>query len=783
VTEALQLEIRTLRALLDSERDPAGRAFAPLADAYRRAGKIPDALKILREGIAKHPDFATGHVVAAQLYVEQGLSHEGALAARRALELDAENVLALKSLLRALDETGQAQEARRVRSTLTSLEPDFVPDWAVASPPAQAVAPPAAPALQLGSTPPAPVSPEPDGIPMIEATGMIDLTTIGPIPSADLPVSPLAPEPPPLATTSKGVGLGSGEMIDLDLMDFTLGGDEPAADLPTVAPPPEDPVFDLPLLDPEAAAGEPVLDLPLLEPEAAAGEPVPDLPLLEPETAAAEPMFDLPLLEPEASVASPAAELPLVDPEPTVEEPVMELAALATDGEETVLDVGSLAPESVEEPVMELADLAPSAARADETVVEMASLAPDPADDEPVMDVAALAPDAEEAVVDVGSLAPDEVEEPVMELADLAPSRNAGADEAVMDVAALAPDAADEPVMDVAALAPDPRIDDEAVVDVGSLAPDADEAVLDIGWLAPEAAEEPVMALADLAPEPADEPVMDLQMLAPDPEETVVDLASLAPSPEVEEPIYELEALAPAAVPAGQPVASGAPLPQRLVPDDEPVFDLDTLAPARVQPEPDAGAEAGNGQMSVEEAVEIGFLSPDEPDAVVIDLDELRPDTATSTAASGTASPPSVSVAAADVADSAVGSEEPAEDHGAPIYTRTLAELYAAQGASKQALRVLRHLLNENPQDADLARRIAEVESGTPRQPVAPEPQHEEEVDTLARELAESGRGSQEVDSPFTWSGQEAEGPASVGGPTIREYFEGLLDWQPREDT
>jgi hypothetical protein len=182
--------------------------------------------------------------------------------------------------------------------------------------------------------------------------------------------------------------------------------------------------------------------------------------------------------------------------------------------------------------------------------------------------------------------------------------------------------------------------------------------------------------------------------------------------------------------------------------------------------------------MSAEEAVEIGFLSPDEPDAIVIDLDELRPDSVTTTAASSAPSPMTVSVAPAEVVES---SADPAEDHGEPIYTRTLAELYAAQGASKQALRVLRHLLSENPHDADLVRRIAEVEAGTPRQPAIQEP--EEEVDTLARDLAESGRSAPEADSPFNWSAPEPEGQASVGGPTIREYFEGLLDWEPRDDS
>ena len=50
MTEALEQEIRTLRALQSSERDPEGRVFAPLADAYRRAGRIPEAVQLLNEG-------------------------------------------------------------------------------------------------------------------------------------------------------------------------------------------------------------------------------------------------------------------------------------------------------------------------------------------------------------------------------------------------------------------------------------------------------------------------------------------------------------------------------------------------------------------------------------------------------------------------------------------------------------------------------------------------------------------------------------------------------------
>jgi hypothetical protein len=126
----------------------------------------------------------------------------------------------------------------------------------------------------------------------------------------------------------------------------------------------------------------------------------------------------------------------------------------------------------------------------------------------------------------------------------------------------------------------------------------------------------------------------------------------------------------------------------------------------------------------------------------------------------------------------------PPEDQGQPVYTRTLAELYAAQGAAKQAVEVLKHLQARNPMDSDLGSRIAELEAAaatTSPAGLAAEAKREEEVEALARDLAESGEGRHEVDTPFAWAEQEAEPTAETEGPTIREYFDGLLNWEPRE--
>lgn len=122
MTESLEREIRTLRELYWSDRDPDGRAFATLADAYRRSGDIRQAIELVNEGLERLPDFASGHVVAARLYCDAGMMEEASLAARRALDLDQENVEALRSLARSLEARGDVLEAAQLRGRADDLE-------------------------------------------------------------------------------------------------------------------------------------------------------------------------------------------------------------------------------------------------------------------------------------------------------------------------------------------------------------------------------------------------------------------------------------------------------------------------------------------------------------------------------------------------------------------------------------------------------------------------------------------------------------------------------------
>jgi tetratricopeptide (TPR) repeat protein len=138
VVDSVEREIRELRALFWSDRDPEGRAFVSLADAYRRMGELDQALELLVDGLGRHADFAPGHVVAGWVRRARGEGELAQEAFRSALALDDENTEALRGLAEVADERGEAALAADCRRRLAELEPGVngdAPSAAVALPP------------------------------------------------------------------------------------------------------------------------------------------------------------------------------------------------------------------------------------------------------------------------------------------------------------------------------------------------------------------------------------------------------------------------------------------------------------------------------------------------------------------------------------------------------------------------------------------------------------------------------------------------------------------------
>jgi tetratricopeptide (TPR) repeat protein len=63
-------EIRQFEARL--AREPTSQAYAALAEAYRRVGRVEEAVTLCREGLRRHPGYGTTRLVLAKALLEAG---------------------------------------------------------------------------------------------------------------------------------------------------------------------------------------------------------------------------------------------------------------------------------------------------------------------------------------------------------------------------------------------------------------------------------------------------------------------------------------------------------------------------------------------------------------------------------------------------------------------------------------------------------------------------------------------------------------------------------------
>ena len=126
MSQAIEQEIRTLRTHFWSARDPEGRAFAPLADAYRRKGDLDEAISLVEDGLARLPEFSPGHLVAARIFRARGDLEAARESLDHVLELDSENVLALLERSELARDTGDREGAIQGLRRLLDLDPDHL---------------------------------------------------------------------------------------------------------------------------------------------------------------------------------------------------------------------------------------------------------------------------------------------------------------------------------------------------------------------------------------------------------------------------------------------------------------------------------------------------------------------------------------------------------------------------------------------------------------------------------------------------------------------------------
>lgn len=105
------------------QENPDSRVFAPLADLYRRLGRLREAEEICREGLLRHPYYAGGKVALAHILLDAGRYGESSAEAEAVVTYYPDNLLARKILIRALGAENKLDGARREFEALKHLAP------------------------------------------------------------------------------------------------------------------------------------------------------------------------------------------------------------------------------------------------------------------------------------------------------------------------------------------------------------------------------------------------------------------------------------------------------------------------------------------------------------------------------------------------------------------------------------------------------------------------------------------------------------------------------------
>jgi len=105
------------------KENPKGTVFAPYAEVLRKHGDYPMAKDILRVGLEQHPDHIPGNIVLGRCCLDLGEEGPAEAAFVHVLDLDAENVIALKALADITERQGRLMEAASWLSRLISVDP------------------------------------------------------------------------------------------------------------------------------------------------------------------------------------------------------------------------------------------------------------------------------------------------------------------------------------------------------------------------------------------------------------------------------------------------------------------------------------------------------------------------------------------------------------------------------------------------------------------------------------------------------------------------------------
>jgi tetratricopeptide (TPR) repeat protein len=104
--------------------DPQSRAFAPLAEAHRKAGRLEEAIKVARAGLEVHPGYSGGLIVLGRALYEKGELDNAVEVLQKAVTETPDNYLGQKFLGKVLMDKGESKGALRALEAANLLSPE-----------------------------------------------------------------------------------------------------------------------------------------------------------------------------------------------------------------------------------------------------------------------------------------------------------------------------------------------------------------------------------------------------------------------------------------------------------------------------------------------------------------------------------------------------------------------------------------------------------------------------------------------------------------------------------
>ncbi|MBI5805289.1 tetratricopeptide repeat protein [candidate division TA06 bacterium] len=103
--------------------DPKSRVFAQLADAYRKAGMIDEAIETAKKGMEHHPAYATAHLILGRCYLEKQMYALAREEFEATIKSDPQNMVGYKLLAGTYEKQNMFAEAVKFYQMVLDLEP------------------------------------------------------------------------------------------------------------------------------------------------------------------------------------------------------------------------------------------------------------------------------------------------------------------------------------------------------------------------------------------------------------------------------------------------------------------------------------------------------------------------------------------------------------------------------------------------------------------------------------------------------------------------------------